>query len=422
MGRAVRDWKLSSRTARLKLKARKSREPFWRLIHEGLHLGYRKGERGGVWMARVYDDSGKYRKRVLAHADDIHDSNGRDILTFRQAQEKAKAIAAEMPAANPLGPYTVADALRDYLEWYVANRKAFAATKHAAELHILPKLGTIPIAKLTSSQIRRWRESIAKAPARARSSSRRGVSRLRKAYDLRARQATANRLLTILKAALNFAWRDGRAPADEPWRKVKPFKNVDNAKVRYLSLGESTRLINACAPEFRLLVQAALLTGCRYGELVRMVCSDFNPDSATVLVSETKSGKPRHVYLTDEGRRSFERITAGRPGSETIFLRADGKPWGAAHQQRPLMKACKAAHISPPVSFHILRHTYGSMLAMKGVPLQVIAEALGHADTRITHRHYAHLMPSYVADTIRSNLPTFGIKTDNVAKMKRKKA
>jgi site-specific recombinase XerD len=47
-------------------------------------------------------------------------------------------------------------------------------------------------------------------------------------------------------------------------------------------------------------------------------------------------------------------------------------------------------------------------MAMAGVPLQVIAEVLGHSDTRITEKHYAHLSPSYVADTVRAHLPNFG--------------
>ena len=67
------------------------------------------------------------------------------------------------------------------------------------------------------------------------------------------------------------------------------------------------------------------------------------------------------------------------------------------------------AKISPAASFHVLRHTYGSMLAMRGVPMPVIARQLGHADTRMTERHYAHLSPSYVADTIRASFPTLGI-------------
>lgn len=62
------------------------------------------------------------------------------------------------------------------------------------------------------------------------------------------------------------------------------------------------------------------------------------------------------------------------------------------------------ARIEPAVSFHILRHTYASVLAMRGVPLGVIAAQLGHADTRMTERHYAHLAPNYVADTVRAAL------------------
>ena len=46
---------------------------------------------------------------------------------------------------------------------------------------------------------------------------------------------------------------------------------------------------------------------------------------------------------------------------------------------------------------------------MRGVPMVVIARQLGHADQRMAERHYAHLAPSYVADTIRANLPQLGI-------------
>jgi len=56
-----------------------------------------------------------------------------------------------------------------------------------------------------------------------------------------------------------------------------------------------------------------------------------------------------------------------------------------------------------------LRHTYASSLAMKGVPMGVIAAQLGHSDTRMTERHYAHLAPSYIADTVRAALPSLGI-------------
>ena len=67
------------------------------------------------------------------------------------------------------------------------------------------------------------------------------------------------------------------------------------------------------------------------------------------------------------------------------------------------------AKLDPPATFPILRHTYASALTMKGVPMGVIAAQLGHSDTRMTERHYAHLAPSYVADTVRAALPGMGI-------------
>jgi integrase len=80
-----------------------------------------------------------------------------------------------------------------------------------------------------------------------------------------------------------------------------------------------------------------------------------------------------------------------------------------SHQLRQMIEACKRAKIVPAISFHVLRHTHGSALATKGIPMAVIAEQLGHADNRMTEKHYAHLAPSYIADTIRAHFPTLGI-------------
>jgi site-specific recombinase XerD len=92
-----------------------------------------------------------------------------------------------------------------------------------------------------------------------------------------------------------------------------------------------------------------------------------------------------------------------------MLVRADGGAWNTSHQIRPLLRACEQAGISPPISFHILRHTYASLLVMAGAPLQVVAHNLGHADTRMTERHYAHLASSYIADTIRALSPRLGV-------------
>jgi integrase len=83
--------------------------------------------------------------------------------------------------------------------------------------------------------------------------------------------------------------------------------------------------------------------------------------------------------------------------------------WGKSNQSRPLRKACAGAGIAPAVSFHVLRHTYASRLVRGGVPMAVIAAQLGHADSRMTERHYAHLAPSYVAAAVRAGCDALGV-------------
>src|SRR6516165_9127141 len=124
---------------------------------------------------------------------------------------------------------------------------------------------------------------------------------------------------------------------------------------------EATRLINACDPEFRPLVIAALQTGCRYGELIRLEVCDFNSDAGTLAIRQSKSGKPRHVVLTDEGAAFFRRHCAGRSGHELMFRHDDGGAWQKSEKARPMAEACTNGKIKPPISFHILRHTWASL-------------------------------------------------------------
>lgn len=216
-------------------------------------------------------------------------------------------------------------------------------------------------------------------------------------------------MLTILKGSLNHAHREGRCASDDSWRTVRAFREADAARLRYLGDDEARRLTNACVPDFRALVTGALLTGCRYGELAGMTVDDFNPDAGTLRVRASKSGKPRHVVLTQEGCDFVVQRAAGKLGSARLFVRGNGKPWGKSEQQRPLSAAFAAARIDPPINFHGLRHTYASRLAMRGVPLAVIATQLGHADTRMVEKHYGHLAPSYIADTVRAAFGPLGI-------------
>ena len=395
--KTVRERKLDSPAARAKLKH--SGKPYWRAIDTGVHLGYRKGLNGGKWVLRRYLGKETYHVETIGAADDHSAANGAEALDFFQAQRKAREVAALAKAPeSPHGPFTVAAAMDSYFARLEhEGSKSLVDARGRARIHILPALGEVRVADLTRDAISKWLTGLT------------GKAKDEQDGDaVRQHRASANRVLTILRAALNQAFREGMVASDVPWRTVQPFREVDSPRLRYFTKDEVTRLINAAQGPFRDLVKAALFTGCRYGELTRLRAGDFNRDSGTVFVSQSKSGKARHVVLTDEGRRFFETLTAGRPGGALMLAHADGAAWGPSHQIRPMVEACSAARIEPAAGFHTLRHTAASHLVMSGVPLNVVAHNLGHADTRMTERHYSHLAPSYVAETIRKFAPSFG--------------
>jgi len=411
MARSVRDHRLETRAARLRLSVRA--EPYWRQISEGCHLGYYRGARGGKWVARFRPAGrpGGYDKTTLGETDDYNDSNGEQVLDYKEAQDAARAwFDRQSKGGRKRGPYSVSDCLDDYLRGFTG--RSLKKTAARIEVLIRPVLGAIALDQLTAEQVARWHRSRATSPARLRTGRLASATNIRPLDSdeaRRKRKVTANRDLTVLKAALNAAYRLGKIHSDEPWRKVRPFPNVEQAKTRYLQADEARRLVNACDSEIRPLVQGALLTGARYGELITLRVRDVDLISETVRWVQTKGGGSRVSYLEAEGLNLFKQHIRGKTGDDFVFTRSDGGPWKASQQGRPMRSACARAQLKPNAGFHDLRRTYGARLAMAGVPMAVIAEALGHADERITRRHYAHLAPSYVAETVRAHVAGLGI-------------
>jgi integrase len=421
MAKTVRDTSLETRAARGRLKA--AGKPYYRAIDEGLHIGYRKGKAAGKWVMRWYAGDGVYHVEMIGSADDTIDADGDQFLTFAQAQAivrtrfvERRRVAAGLPASG--GPYTVKVCVEEYLTWLEQNRKTARDARVRAEALIIPQIGDIECVKLTTRQLRDWRDAVASTPARLR--TKKGApQRFRSDTPLdpedakRRRRATTNRVLTILKAALNHAWRDQKIASDQAWRAVTGYDEADAARVRYLTVAEARRLTNAADPAFRMMVRAALLTGCRYGELCALNVGDYHGDSGTLQIRRSKSGRARHVALTDEGREFFAEIATGRAARDVLLMRAGGGRWSTSQQSRPMLDACERAKIDPPASFHTIRHTYASLAIMNGAPLMVVARNLGHADTRMVEKHYGHMSASYVSDAIRAAVPRFEPKVES---------
>ncbi|WLT31136.1 site-specific integrase [Geothrix sp. PMB-07] len=401
----------------------------------------------GSWLARWNDPETKSEAQArIGTADDYSDADGVAVLTFAQAQAKAQewfesradeAILAREGVPRKKGPWTVADAMEAYFE--DAERrgvKGLDRDKQRSALWIVPELGALEVAELTRRRIEAWQKRLTEAPKRKRT-GKAGVKSHKKKpskddppkpkpappqteEEKRARKDTANRVLSTLKAALNHALDRGRVKHGEAWQAVKPYKGTTSARIRFLSAEEQVRLVNVCPADFRRLVKGALYTGARYGELCRLVVGDFNAANGSLFIAISKSGKSRHIVLTEEAQEFFTSITAGRPSDELMFLRDEverrKRPelaggWGASDQTRFMSLACKAAEV-PKAAFHELRHTYASGLVNAGLPMAYVAAQLGHTDTRMTEKHYGHLAPTALADAIRTLAPKLGLGND----------
>ena len=118
-------------------------------LSQGRALGYRKGSRGGVWLAR-YKTEGFRKEEKLALADDILDAEGARVLDFGQAQEKARtwfltatSLATGEHVSGP-GGYTVHQCCLDYLK-HLERRGApdYRHTKYDLGAYAIPKLGAL---------------------------------------------------------------------------------------------------------------------------------------------------------------------------------------------------------------------------------------------------------------------------------------
>jgi integrase len=415
MARTPRAASLETRTARLRLKPR--RRPYCAPSGKrGVQIGYRRTVAGnGSWVAKRYTgrmaSGGQYETEVFAEADDYSDADGSSILDYFQAMAR---LGTDLSEVQRRTRYTVRNAVDDYIAQLNLHAKTGKETAGALKHYVLGFLDADrPLSELTRDDFAKWPAwAIAHPPPGRRKKAReiRTYSPDETAEIQRKRKERVNRVLNNVLACLNKAHEDDHVPSDAAWSKLKRFRGTKQSRKRWLDVDEARRLTNACEPDFRKIVQAGLLTGCRWSELRRLQASDYDAASGTLLVATGKGGKKRHVYLTDEGRAAFSDWTAGLGRSAAMLTRANGEPWGSHDQHRPMHMAVQAARLETRVTFHGLRHTYASMLVKLGVSLAVVAEALGHQDTRMVSEHYGHLAPSHVAESIRANLPSFGVE------------
>ncbi len=215
------------------------------------------------------------------------------------------------------------------------------------------------------------------------------------------RNATINREIALLSAAINYANRewDWELPNVAKGRKLKE----DEGRTRWITREEAELLIQAAESEPKAqhladFIRLALHTGCRSGELLGLEWRRVSLQERLLFLEadHTKAGKRRSVPLNEMSRQAIVNRLRFRaehcPSSPWVFAREDGTRIKAV--TRSFRTACRRAGIK---DFHIhdLRHTCAAWLVGVGVPLAEVRDLLGHASVVVTER-YAHLSPDNV--------------------------
>lgn len=195
-------------------------------------------------------------------------------------------------------------------------------------------------------------------------------------------KTTVNRYLEILSKMFNIG-------INNEWLSKNPVKKdskfpLKNYTTRTLSKEEEERLFEVLPSYLKELVFVALQTGLRAGNLITLQWEQIHLEDRYIEILENKGNK--HIILPINDSLYFflkkKLITTG-----FVFINpATGKP--IREYKRAWHTALKKAKIDN-FRFHDLRHTVGSRLAEKGVPIPVIKDLLAHTDVKTTMR-YVH--------------------------------
>ena len=339
------------------------REPYWApALGLNQSLGYRKLEDGrGSWVARRKENGRKTYKALGPET---------DSFGFIEARTAALKWFADADRGVSSDRNTVADACRLYVE--DREREKGEACAQDAKMRFKRTVdgtafGDRPLDKVRTPHIKTW------------------------FHGLKISKASANRTLTALKAALNFAVssRLVSASATQEWAEVKPYKDASQRRDLFLDLKQRRALLANSEGALRDLLEAAMLTGARAGEMVNATRAQF--DARTACISFRGKTGPRTVPLSAPALALFKRLSESKLPAARLLVRDDGKPWAHSDWDELVRDAAAAAELPPRTCLYTLRHSFITQAIQDGLSILDVARLVG-TSVMMIEKHYGHLV------------------------------
>lgn len=283
-----------------------------------------------------------------------------------------------------------------FKEYVISNNKISEqrTKKYILSASLVPFFGKMQVKQIVSHDIERYKAKLVKD----------GV----KNKTIKNRLTVLNKLLHTAYEWLKF---DGTPPRIA-WPKCASFRTD------YLSPEECELLITCSDGAVREMILTALRTGMRQGELKGLQWSSIDWQNRNIAVQHSRCDRAKALVSPKSNRVRYipmdidvhETLYRRKKATGYVFLDTDGKPFDHKRLDRRMEKICKKAGLRR-ITWHILRHTFASHLAIRGVPLHVVQQLLGHANIATTVR-YAHVAPSALRSAIEMLNPKTAVNVD----------
>jgi integrase len=268
------------------------------------------------------------------------------------------------------------DLAKKYLEWAEENKKSAFSDKHRYKNHLASRFDTKGINEISSFDLEKMKSELSKE----------GLA-----------PATVKHCLVLFRTMINKAIIWKLYEGLNPIKGVK-LPTVQNQRERFLSYEEADLLLNALRERSETLHNMALLSlhcGLRAGEIFNLKGHDLDFQHDIITILDPKNTRPKKSYMTRAVKEKLRERIKEIPDSY-IFTQRSGERFNEVPKlYREIADKLFNAGIKDSrqrVTFHTLRHTFASWLALQGESLFTIRELLGHKSFAMTQR-YAHLIP-----------------------------
>jgi integrase len=303
----------------------------------------------------------------------------------RKAEEKAKLLREKEKI-------TFGKAATEYLKWSEANKKSYKSdlSRYNNHLIFMDDISMKDISPLMLEKLKR---------------------------DLKRKElspTTVHQVLTLIRSIFRKSVTWGLYEGQIPTESIK-FPKLDNKRLRFLTHNEADRLLEALKEKSQQVYNQSLLAlfcGLRFSEIANLTWADIDLPNEIIQIRDAKGGS-RQSFINEPVKDMLTALQENIKYKKNNLLFPDKKRKRQAHISRSFWKTVKELGFNKGVtdkrynvSFHTLRHSFASWLAIQGTSLYEIKELMGHKSIEMTER-YAHLMPSVKRKSVNRLAETF---------------